>query len=446
MNHGFPSSHFIPSGLLLLVHAVGKVAGQLEDFAQCLINIAANANATQNLTGLLNGDGDAVSNASDATAISYLLCTSFCGTGQEPFRWSPFLQDFSSWLLPNLALISQLPFGAQYRLDNIMSVVLTVGSPVLAGYSLFMTILNSRWINRRFSQSVDYPNSRSAVYILSSLQQVPLRLHFNHDFPSLVVLPKNDIWWKYFSELVDYTHTWSISVATSIVWVVVAYILTIINSPWNTGEATGSVWLWLIPIVVGWLQLSPKCDFDRLQAAYVRADRYARRTTTDSPIGMSPASTRRALTITAQEEDVLSPDQLATPPVFNYSRSLQWASIAETIFLVFKVASEQAEKRIPVRGSEWFESEGVEPDTLIKAIHPSNRYGSPQEIAEYCAQSVGARRSHWAPGVFTRMIVASCASLALQWGIVGATFMVTWFAPTVVSPLTRIYLTCDGIG
>jgi hypothetical protein len=35
----------------------------------------------------------------------------------------------------------------------------------------------------------------------------------------------------------------------------------------SNGEATGSIWLWLIPIVVGWLQLSPKCDFDHLQAA-----------------------------------------------------------------------------------------------------------------------------------------------------------------------------------
>ncbi|KAG1751845.1 hypothetical protein EDB19DRAFT_1903798 [Suillus lakei] len=135
--------------LLLLVHAVGQVVVAV-NFNQCLHDIVQDASTTQNFTGLLNGDGDPVSNLSDATSISYSVCTSRCGTGQEPFQWSVFSQEFSAWLLPNLALISQLPFGAQYRIDNLMSAVLTIGSPALAGYSLFITLLNSRWINRRF--------------------------------------------------------------------------------------------------------------------------------------------------------------------------------------------------------------------------------------------------------------------------------------------------------
>ncbi|KAG0696732.1 hypothetical protein DFH29DRAFT_1004329 [Suillus ampliporus] len=415
--------------LLLLMHAVEKVAGL--NFTQCLIGIVANANATHNFTGLLNGDGNPISNASDATSISYSLCTSICGTGQQPFQWSVFSQGFTTWLLPNLALISQLPFGAQYRLDNLMSAVLTVGSPALAGYSLFITLLNSRWINQRFSQSVDYPSSHFAVSILSSLQQVPLRLDFDR-VPSLVILPENDYWWKYFSEFVDYTHTWSIASATSIAWVVVAYIVNVANSPVDAyassqakGDATGSLWLWLIPIVVGWLQLSPKCDFDRLQAAYDRADRHTHTGPAGAHMRTPPAFTRRALTITAKEKDVMSPDEHLTPPVFNYARSLQWASTADTIFLLFEAASEKAECHIPVRfGSEWAESDTSE------AIHPSNRHGSSEEIAMYCTQPYGAQRSHWAPGVFTRMAVASCASLALQWGTVGAALIMAWFTPT----------------
>ncbi|KAG2742596.1 hypothetical protein P692DRAFT_20956203 [Suillus brevipes Sb2] len=424
---------------LLLMHAVRKVAGL--NFTQCLIDIVANANATNNLVGLLDGNGNPVSNASDATSISYSLCTSVCGTGREPFQWTVFSQDFSAWLLPNLALISQLPFGAQYRLDNLMSAVLTVGSPTLAGYSIFITLLNSRWIHRRFDQSVHYPNSRFAVSILSSLQQVPLRLHFSH-FPSLVVLPENDCWWKSFSEFVNYTHTWSIASATSIAWVVVAYIMNVANSPADVyssshsdGDATGSLWLWLIPIVVGWLQLSPKCDFGRLQAAYNHADRHAHTEPAGARLGTSTASARRALTITAQEKDVMSPDELLTPPVFNYSRSLQWASTADTVLLMFEEASEKAQNCIPVSlGSEWVESDTAEP------IHPSNRHGSPEEIAMYCAQPYGKHHSHWAPGVFTRMAVASCASLVLQWGTVGAAFIMAWFTPTTIGCRALSYL------
>src|SRR6267154_4162996 len=241
-------THCFCLGLLLLVQVVGKVAASETNFNACLNNIVDNATATGNLTGLLDGNGHPVSNPNDATSISYSMCTSWCGTGQEPFQWSVFSQEFSAWLLPNLALISQLPVGAQYRLDNLMSAVLTVGSPALAGYSLFITLLNSRWINRKFSLSVDYPNSRFAVSILSSLQQVPLRLHPDRAyFPSLIVHPENDFWWTCFSGFVDYTHTWSIASATSIAWVIVAYILTAANSlsdvdadVQSNGEATGS--------------------------------------------------------------------------------------------------------------------------------------------------------------------------------------------------------------
>jgi hypothetical protein len=152
--------------------------------------------------------------------------------------------------------------------------------------------------------------------------------------------------------LVDY-NTWSIASATSVAWVIVAYILNVADTPLDSsvnmqsdGEATGSMWLWLIPIAVGWLQLSPKCNFDRSQAAYDRADRHTR--TRDSHIVSSPASTPRAL-ITANKEDVTSPDDLLTPPVFNYSRSLQWSSEAETAFQVLKVALQKAQSCIPVR-------------------------------------------------------------------------------------------------
>ncbi|KAG1867101.1 hypothetical protein C8R48DRAFT_671978 [Suillus tomentosus] len=460
--------------LLLLVHAARRVVVAV-NFSQCLSDIKSdiiwNSSDTVplgdlfdstgpyrihtpnvSLDGLFDSTGHPVLNVWDATATSYSLCKSKCGTGQETFQWLEFSQEFSAWLLPNIALISQLPFGAQYRLDNFMSAVLTVGSPTLAGYSLFLTLLNSRWITYQFNSLNYHPNSHFALSILSSLQQVPLRLHPDHERLPSLILPENH-WWKCLAEFVDYTHTWSIASATSIAWVIVAYILTVANSPSNgpdfqsNGEATGSLWLWLIPIVIGWLQLSPKCDFSRVQAVYDRADRHSMHTgTADVRVGMLPASSRRALAITAKEDDVMSPDELLTPPVFNYARSLRWASTAETIFMVFKQdseASENASSHPPVYGSDGDESsihsptENIETVQYIdttQSIHDTNRRESLQHIAVpvYCAEPNGVQivRSHWAPGVFTRMFFASCASLGLQWGTVGAALMVAWFTPT----------------
>ncbi|OJA09945.1 hypothetical protein AZE42_12461 [Rhizopogon vesiculosus] len=113
--------------------------------------------------------------------------------------------------------------------------------------------------------------------------------------------------------------------------------------------------------------LSPKCDFDCLQAAYERAERHGHAASAAAHMGHIPVISQRALAITVAEEDVVSPDELLTPPVFNYSRSLQWASTAETAFLMFKRATEKAHCGIPVRfGVEWIESE------TPKSIHPMN--------------------------------------------------------------------------
>ncbi|KAG2045202.1 hypothetical protein BDR03DRAFT_27880 [Suillus americanus] len=411
--------------LLLLMHSVDKVVGL--DLTQCFNNITTNANITNNLVGLLDGNGYPVSNIADATAISYSLCTSVCGDMRD-FQWLALSQDFSSWLLPYLALISQLPFGAQDRFDDVMSAILTVGSPVLAGYSLFITLLNSRWINHRFRQlRVKYPNSHFALSIVSSLQQLPLDLH-TENFASLVVLPENDCWWKHLSQQTNYTQKWSAASATSIAWVIIAYILSIVNSPSNAftstqadGGATGSVWLWLVPIVAGWQVLSPKCDSNRLQAAYDSADEHARTESTSDLAGTSIA-----LTITAKDGEVMSPDELLTPPVFNYSRSLPWAYTAETMFQVFNAASEKAHKRHTVNNDEW----ASEPGDSRSAIHPDNRRGTPDQIRAYCAITAERERSHWVPGVFTRMAFASCVSLALQWGTVGGAIIIEWFTPT----------------
>lgn len=207
--------------LLCLFRAVGA-----RHFDQCLDTIRKLPDGTN---GLADNRGNPVTVSHNATAITYELCNATCGLGSSPFKWSVFSQQFSAWLLPWLALLSQLPFGTIYRFDNVMSMVLTVGSPVLAAYSLALTVLNTQWIARRFSE-FKYPNVRHAVRVLSSLQQMPLEISTEHGMlASIVVLPNNDAWWKELAEGLDYIHTWSISAASSIAWVVIAYLFTVIG-------------------------------------------------------------------------------------------------------------------------------------------------------------------------------------------------------------------------
>jgi hypothetical protein len=180
------------------------------DFPQCFAEIKTGAHET---TGGTDNQGNPVADITQATSITYQLCKQACGTGGGAFSWSAFSQQFSAWLLPWLALLSQFPFGSKYNSDNLMSAVLALGSPCLAAYSLALTVLNTKWVARRFA-NIKYPNSHDAALLLSSLQQIPLKVTAESSLlVSLVVLPENDLWWRALSEWLDYadTHTWSIA-------------------------------------------------------------------------------------------------------------------------------------------------------------------------------------------------------------------------------------------
>lgn len=217
------------------------------NFTACLIRLKDDST----WDGGLDNKGDHV-DREKATAIGYWTCYDECGHGPEPFVWPVFSRQFSSWLLPWLALLSQIPFGAKLRKDNVIALLLTVGSPALAGYSLILTVLNGYYVSRRFLHFT-YPNAYHAVSILAGLQQSALRIITEDGLlASLVVLPQNDKWWADMTRLIDYEHTWAISALANITWVIVAYVFTVADSfddvteAINTnGQGVGSLWLWV---------------------------------------------------------------------------------------------------------------------------------------------------------------------------------------------------------
>ena len=87
------------------------------NFPQCLARFKE-LNITD---GGIDYVGRPVINPQDAVGLTYLACVQHCGPDQESFSWTVFSQQFSAWLLPWLALVSQLPFGAENSLDNLIS-------------------------------------------------------------------------------------------------------------------------------------------------------------------------------------------------------------------------------------------------------------------------------------------------------------------------------------
>ena len=428
------------------------------DVITCANNASSQACVSLNISNttafplLRTSEGAHVVTTDAATGLSYTGCYKYCGTVQEPFSWAVFSQEYSAWLLPYLALLSQLPFGARRRMDNLMSAVLTLGSPTLAGYSLYLTLLNGRWVKDHLFAGVDYPSAtvrHSVVRVLNSLQQVPLRVYPGKSarFESLVVHPANDNWWITLAAELDYSHTWSIASATSITWVVVAYLLTVAQSLSNvadninsSGEGTGSVWLWLLPIVVGWLILSPKCDYGRVYDAYHKANRQVFVADSRDPSATPTLVTSNfGLTISPSanwelyDRNISSPDESRIPPVFNYARVLSWSRTVYATSLFYRAAWRKSSHRIGVDGTHI-------PGNVRNDVPRESRLGNRSQIIDYCQPD-----HHEYPGVnvlFPRgmvfnMIVASIMALQLQWATTIAGILATWFTPTVVSGFQR---------
>jgi hypothetical protein len=404
-------------------------------FESCLQEVQ---NGTWGLVGGTDNTGHPVLDISMATGITYNHCLRGCGDASEPFVWSKFSQDFASWLLPWLALVSQLPFGANDKLDNLVTVLLTVGSPVLAGYSLALNALNGRWIARRFG-AYDYPNVRYAVQILSSLQQSPLTVTTTNSLlASLVVLPENDEWWRELAIWLNYTHTWSVSAVSSIAWVIIAYVFMLVNSFMDnptaksevTGLVVGSLWIWLLPIVIGWLQISPKCDSLRVRQAIERANKIAYVATSSGvpqlASGVSRQHAIHAISLPSSYE-LWRCDERSTAPIYNYSRFLPWTQAVEEVCQVYRVASDRAHRHCSVKSD-------ADCKTSEKFPAPENRMGTLAEVDAYClsvGEPVAAPRSPWGHAVWSRLILASLFALFLQWGTVGAAIAIAWRRPTL---------------
>ncbi|KAF8996102.1 hypothetical protein BDQ17DRAFT_1250080 [Cyathus striatus] len=406
------------------------------DFKSCLLNVTQDCCGPIGLNSLCYHV-----NASEATAISYENCLKYCGVGQEPFQWTAFSQQFSSWLLPWLALISQTPFGSNDKLYNLEAMLLTVGSPTLGAYSLALTALNGRWLANLFS-AYRYPNVRNAIRVLSSLQQSPLRV--NNDealLASLIVLPENDGWWDELVVWLDYTYSWSISAATSIAWVAIAYVFTVVDSFTSDfsgtyqmiGQGVGSLWLWLIPIVIGWLQISPQCDSIRLRIAMKRANRiaYVVEDSTGDIVPATAVSGDRAIYLDFSNWDTLRVDEQSTAPIYNYARFLPWIQAVEKVSNAYSAASRNAQRHKPVQPlATWVEAKRGQP------VHRENRMGgSSTEISQYCGvfpTEEDTPRRMWGGSqhAFLRMLVASGLALMLQWGTTGAAVVAAWFTPT----------------
>jgi len=108
--------HPIPARILLLLLFFSSLVAAA-NFTQCLEDFRKKDPST---TGGVDLRGRPTTPAA-AFGFTYETCLVECGKDSESFKWKEFAQLFSSWLLPWLALISQLPFGSGDHADDFVS-------------------------------------------------------------------------------------------------------------------------------------------------------------------------------------------------------------------------------------------------------------------------------------------------------------------------------------
>ena len=181
------------------------------DYSKCAINANQTYWKAPNATFLRDQYGKPTDNVSRAWGISYQSCHAICGTPVN-FRscdWSLLSQGLTSWLLPWLALTAQLPFETKDKQANFTALILVLGSPSLITFSLTLTVLNARWINRNFRQIREEVGSlrphrpllmkaiKAARAFLIDSQHVPIQAINGprREIAHLITCPENWAWW-----------------------------------------------------------------------------------------------------------------------------------------------------------------------------------------------------------------------------------------------------------
>ena len=227
----------------------------------------------------------------------------------------------------------------------------------------------------------------------------------------------------------DYHQTWSIAAIVSLVWVVTAWVFTFIDyfvaSTGKRPSSIGALSFWILPVVIGWLQVSPKCDSKRLGQALDRVNSIAYVATRDGAPRKAHSSTESTLYLRPFEDDAVERDQHSTPPIFNYARALPWTQAVQLISSTFRNAAMHTNHR-----------EYLVPQAESKDPGQSKfQLATISEVEEYCGFKI---EEDVAPPTRTRIIdssllsrifVASSWALALQWGTTGAGVVVLWFRP-----------------
>ncbi|KAF7326757.1 hypothetical protein MVEN_02594700 [Mycena venus] len=227
--------------------------------------------------------------ATDVWGITTRACQETCGfkSLRQSIDLTASAVTLTTWLLPWLALIAQLPFEAEGSWMNFLSACLCIGSPALAAYSLSLTAFNRWYIALKFRhlqspvKESDYMDKRikAARLILKEVQPSPMRANQRTgELGSLIALPgrRIDTFWKTAAKDLENTRRgFTQSFLAQFIMAFFAYLISFVaavhdslGSP-DVGLqfASSTVWSWMFPVVFGSIRVGSQCRAGAIQEA-----------------------------------------------------------------------------------------------------------------------------------------------------------------------------------
>ena len=197
--------------LILLYCAPRTVYGgfNLSGFAAALNN--TNLSAFLPNGGTVDLDGNHVApSAKTSRGYTYDACLIVCGSGVATENFTTVAGQMALWFLPYLTLLAQSPYVTSSPFEDIFVAILTLGSPLLALYSLFVTGLNWRWIEKSCGGQERVPGAGDFILldilpdILGRLQQYPIVVQNPQLLASALAVEENSPWWTSLQERLRY--------------------------------------------------------------------------------------------------------------------------------------------------------------------------------------------------------------------------------------------------
>lgn len=444
--------------LLLLATLSSSLFFDPTELAQTILDQANQtiSNHTSTVT-LVDQNGTPTTDQAKAWGCSYDDCMKYSsGPNSWSFiTWNNFVPMFSTWLLPWIALTAQLPYETKDKATNLMSLLLALGSPMLAAYSVSLTVLNARWINGGFRREREAWRCRglrgapqkqieaiqAARWILIEIQHIPIRVTKgpHNDFAQVIVRPENAAWWMNLTREISKTkRKKTLSLFMQLGWVIAAQILSIIqffttgpdDNSVVLGLAISSLWAWMLPIVWGWVYVGTQ--------NFARSIRNALEAVTVPRITDANGVIQSNCEVLIDRTDDIDESELALflgfpitgwerepGPLFVYARVHTHLAACEHIRKAWEALRNKQKRQITVDETSSGDAE----------VWKANLEGTRDEIAQYIlgdtpqdAEKCSDLSIHsCAPaGIGINFIVAGIIALLLQWGTTGSAILIAY--------------------